>query len=159
MRRKDRQITNPEKMEAILQQAACCRLGLVDSGNAYIVPMNFGFVKENGRLSLYFHSSPKGKKIDLILQNGRATFEVESGCGLKEGSQACEYSYHYQSVIGSGPIALLTDEADKLHALRCVTSHYAPGKILEINPKMLPVVVGIRLDVEEWTAKAYQPQA
>ena len=43
MRRRDREITDREKMLEIVAECDCCRLGLVDNGEAYIVPMNFGF--------------------------------------------------------------------------------------------------------------------
>jgi hypothetical protein len=156
MRRRDRQVTDPDQIEAILRSAQCCRLGLVDDGLAYIVPMSFGAAREDGRLCLYFHSAPKGKKIELIERKGIASFEAEASCGLKKGKKACEFSYWYQSVIGHGTVKILRDEQEKLRALRCVMEHYTGKADWEIYDKMLPVVVGIRLEIEEITAKAYQ---
>ena len=158
MRRKDKQITNPEIIDEIFQNAECCRLGLVDNDIAYIVPMSFGFVKENGKLCLYFHSSPKGRKIDLMQQNGKASFEIDTNYSLKAGSQACEFSCYYRSVTGHGSVTVLTDEQDKLRALRCVMAHYTQREDWEFLPKMLPLVVGIRLEIEEMTAKGNLPQ-
>jgi len=158
MRRKDRQVTDPQKIETIFQNAECCRLGFVDDGAAYIVPLSFGFVKENNAYTLYFHGAPKGKKIDLITKTGEASFEIEANCRLKQGTQACTFSYYYQSVIGRGKIRILTDEQETLRALKCVTRHYTHEADMDINPKMLAVTVGIRLDIEEMTAKEYQPQ-
>ena len=159
MRRKDKQITDPKIIDEIFQNAECCRLGFVDNGIAYIVPMSYGFVKENGSTCLYFHSSPKGRKIDLIQQNGKASFEIEANYRIKPGDQACKYSCYYQSVIGHGTITLLTEEQDKQRALRCVMQHYSQREDWEFLPKMLPLVVGIRLEIEEMTAKGNQPQS
>ena len=40
MRRKDREVTDFSKMIDILKSCDCCRLGLVDGNEAYIVSMN-----------------------------------------------------------------------------------------------------------------------
>ena len=157
MRRRDRQITDPGQIEQILRSAVCCRLGLIDDGFAYIVPMNFGVAKENGKLCLYFHSAPKGRKIELIEQQGKASFEADVNCMLKPGDTACEFSCYYQSVAGRGSISILRGDEEKLRALACVMEQYTGRADWEILPKMLPVVVGIRLEIEEITAKAYQP--
>lgn len=159
MRRRDRQVNDPQQMEAILQKAQCLRLGLVDNGLAYIVPMSFGVARENGKLCLYFHSAPKGRKIDLIEAAGKASFEADIDCDIREGRQACEFSCWYQSVIGHGTVSILRGEQEKIKALRCVMEHYTGKPDWEIHEKMLSVVVGIRLEVDEITAKANRPPA
>ena len=65
MRRRDREITDREKMLEIVAECDCCRLGLVDNGEAYIVPMNFGFEDAGSALTLYFHCAAEGRKLDL----------------------------------------------------------------------------------------------
>ncbi len=157
MRRKDRQINDPDQIETILRSAECCRLGLVDDGLAYIVPMSFGVAREGDTLCLYFHSAPKGRKIELIEKAGMATFEADAKYAVKPGAKACEFSCYYQSVIGHGRIAVLRDDREKLRALRCVMEHYTGKEDWEILDKMLPVVVGIRLEIEAMTAKANRP--
>ena len=55
MRRKEREVTDYNKMIEMLKSCDCCRIGLVDDKGAYIVPMNFGYEDNNGKLTLYFH--------------------------------------------------------------------------------------------------------
>jgi hypothetical protein len=43
MRRKDEEINDQSKIEAIIRSAGVCRLGLSDNGRPYIVPMSFGY--------------------------------------------------------------------------------------------------------------------
>ena len=43
MRRKDREITDFNKMLDIMEACDCCRIGLADKSEAYIVPLNFGY--------------------------------------------------------------------------------------------------------------------
>lgn len=47
-------------MLEIVAECDCCRLGLVDNGKAYIVPMNFGFEDAGSALTLYFHCAAEG---------------------------------------------------------------------------------------------------
>ena len=75
MRRKEREVTDYNKMIEILKSCDCCRIGLVDDKGAYIVPMNFGYEDNNGKLTLYFHGATEGKKIDLINNQPEISFE------------------------------------------------------------------------------------
>ncbi len=63
MRRKDRQITDYEKMKEIMKRCDCCRLGFRDGEGVYILPLNFGFKEVNEKIVLYFHSATEGKKL------------------------------------------------------------------------------------------------
>lgn len=47
MRRKDREVTDEAKIDEIISRCNCCRIGFNDSGEVYIVPLNFGFVKRD----------------------------------------------------------------------------------------------------------------
>ena len=58
MRRKDREITDRAEIEAILNEAMVCRIGLADGGEPYVVPLSFGY--EDG--SVYIHSAPEASK-------------------------------------------------------------------------------------------------
>ena len=77
MRRRDREITDREKMLEIVAECDCCRLGLVDNGEAYIVPMNFGFEDAGSALTLYFHCAAEGRKLDLIGSGADVSFEMD----------------------------------------------------------------------------------
>ena len=52
MRRKDREITDPEQIRAILGRARVLHLGLYDGEYPYVVPMHYGFTFEDGKLTL-----------------------------------------------------------------------------------------------------------
>ena len=54
MRRKDREVTDDGTIDEIIRSAHCLRLGLVDNGIAYIVPMSFGFENREGKRIFYF---------------------------------------------------------------------------------------------------------
>ena len=88
MRRKEREVTDYNKMIEMLKSCDCCRIGLVDDKGAYIVPMNFGYEDNNGKLTLYFHGATEGKKIDLINNQPEISFETGT-LKLKDLIKSC----------------------------------------------------------------------
>ena len=120
MRRKDRAVTDPAKINEIMSRCHVCRLGLRDGKRVYVVPLNFGFLEREGKQFLYFHGAGEGRKADLIRQTGYACFEMDTGYRLQGGEQACDYTAAFQSVIGEGTIAVVEDPAEKEAGLNAV---------------------------------------
>ncbi|MFR6041635.1 MAG: pyridoxamine 5'-phosphate oxidase family protein, partial [Dysosmobacter welbionis] len=83
MRRKDRAVTDPAKIRAVLAECQVCRLGLRDGDRVYVVPLNFGLAEREGKQFLYFHGAKEGRKADLIRQGGCACFEMDTGYRLQ----------------------------------------------------------------------------
>ena len=59
MRRRDREVTELNEIIHILDSGKVLHLGLVDQGKPYIVPMNYGYAFEDGKLVFYVHSALK----------------------------------------------------------------------------------------------------
>ncbi len=155
MRRKDRQVTDPEKIRQIIESCHCCRLGLCDHGKAYIVPLDFGFTEQNGRYTLYFHSAREGRKIDLIRESGWASFEMDTGHELVSDEIACEYTARFQCVMGGGPVTLAQTAEEKRAGLTALMEHAAGPGPWTFDEAMVDAVAVIRLDVEELTCKVH----
>ena len=117
MRRQDREVTDPEKISAVIDACTHCRLGFCDQGRAYIVPVNFGHAVENGQHVFYFHGAPEGRKIDLIRETGWAGIEMDEGYQLHRAETACGHTAAFRSIIGGGPIVILEDSEEKRRAL------------------------------------------
>ena len=156
MRRRDREITDPEKMLAIVEACDCCRLGFVEDAGAYIVPMNFGYEVQNGTLVLYFHSAWEGKKQELLQTQKTVSFEMDTGHRLVEGSAACTYSYLYQSVMGHGVLQTLDPVEETRHALGMILAHYAPEREHTFPEAAVRNVSVFRLEVTDWSCKAHE---
>ena len=149
MRRKELEVTDPERIEAILRDADVVRLGLCRDGRPYVVPVAFGY--EKGRL--YFHSAPEGTKLDIIAANPRVCFEADIDRELVTGEEPCRWSFHYRSVVGFGTAAAVRDPAEKRRGLELLMAHYGgPGG--EIPDEMVYSVEIVRVDVESVTGKA-----
>ncbi len=59
MRRKDREITDIDKIETIIASARYMHLGMFDGEFPYIVPLHYGYQMENGKLTFYVHCAKK----------------------------------------------------------------------------------------------------
>ena len=63
--RREREVTDINEIIGILDRAKIVHVGMVDEGKPYIVPMNYGYPLEDGRLTFYLHSAVKGDKLEL----------------------------------------------------------------------------------------------
>ncbi len=158
MRRKDREITDLEDILSIIRKCDVCRLALFDEEYPYIVPLNFGFSYEEGRLKLYFHGAREGKKLTLIARNPKAAFEMDCSHQLVTGEKACDYSMDYESVCGNGTIAVLEPDRAE-YALRLLMKQYTDLPLLEFDPRHLKAVAVWELSVEQITGKRRRPMA
>lgn len=155
MRRKEREIKDFEKMMAILKACDCCRIGLVDGDEAYIVPMNFGYEVVDNKLTLYFHCAKEGRKIDLIPNQKSVTFEMDTKHTLTSGDIACAYSFLYQCVMGKGTMEILNETDTKIYGLQKVMAHYTEKENWEFMPSLLDRTYVLKLTVTEWSCKEH----
>ncbi|MCL1906117.1 MAG: pyridoxamine 5'-phosphate oxidase family protein [Clostridiales bacterium] len=154
MRRKDREITDKEGLLAILQDCAVCRLGLSVENRPYVVPLNFGYSwKEHEPLRLFFHSAPKGTKLDMLSKNDLACFEMDCGHQLLGQGSACGYSFAYASIIGWGRVTLLTETEEKRRALSKIMERQAGPGSYTFGEKELAQVAVLCLTAQEITGK------
>jgi len=121
MRKKEQEITNRSEIDGIIRESKICRLALCDGDKPYIVPVNFGY-KNN---SLYIHSAPEGKKIDIIKKNPNICFEFDLLHEIVEADKACNWSIRYKSVIGYGLAYLVENNEDKIDALKILMNQYS----------------------------------
>ena len=69
MRRKDREITDIDKIETIIASARYMHLGMFDGEFPYIVPLHYGYQMEKGKLTFYVHCAKKGHKLECLKEN------------------------------------------------------------------------------------------
>ena len=156
MRRKDREVTDTQKIREIFSQCTCCRLGFQDGEKVYVVPLHVGYVQREGRHVLYFHGAKEGRKLELIRKNGYAGFEMDTGYQLRPGSAACEYTAAFQSLIGDGAVTVVEDPAEKELGLTAIMRQ-STGQESWIFPKAaLDAVCVFRLDVETVSCKEHR---
>lgn len=149
MRRLDKQITDQNIITEILEQAELCRLGLVENGEAYIVPVNYAY--ENG--VIYIHSAHEGRKMDIIRNNNLVTFEVEGFHEIVKAPHACGWTTRYRSVMGRGTISISNDYPTKQKALDLIMRKYGADIELVYDPKILDRMLILELRIDNITGK------
>ncbi len=152
MRRKDREITDRQEIDAILQRAEVCHLALADQDVPYIVTMNYGY-RPGPRPALFLHCAAQGKKLDIIRRNNLACFQVSLGHKLIETQVRCNCGMQYQSVVGLGRIRVLTDYEEKIEGLNCLVRHYHGQDRPRYTPAYVNATVVLRLDIEALSGK------
>lgn len=152
VRRKDREITDLNRMAEILQAGEAASVAFGGEG-PYVIPMNYGFAYENGKFTLYFHGAQKGEKIDRIKADPRAAFTAYANNRVYgKGDEGSSYTSSFDSVCGRGRIRFLEGE-EKRTGLAALMAHYAPGREFAFPEKMLAVTCVMALEVEEITGK------
>lgn len=155
MRKAEREIADFEEIVRLADRCDTLRLGLVDGGEAYVVPVSFGYEVFDGALVLYFHGAAEGRKRDLIEKHPRVCVEgdlchefVDNG----HGGVTCDY----ESFIGYGNAERLSGgEAER--GLQLLLEHCgAPAK--HCGPEVMAVTAVYRIAVDEIAGKRRFPR-
>lgn len=108
--------------EELLTSARIGRLGCVDNGEPYVVPISYYF--EDG--SVYSHSLP-GRKVDILRAHPRACLQVDD----------IENDFNWRSAIAYGDYEEIHEPAERNAILR---------KLLSRFPLLTPVESTMALD-------------
>ena len=152
MTKRERQVTDPEQILHILDTGKVVHLGLSVNDEPYVVPMNYGYTMEEGKLTLYLHSAVRGKKLDMIQANSKVFFEIDCDRMPFEGRVPCQYGMVYSSIMGRGTAILVEDVEAKKQAMTILMKTQT-GKDFSFNDRLVSIVTVIRIDVSEYTAK------
>jgi nitroimidazol reductase NimA-like FMN-containing flavoprotein (pyridoxamine 5'-phosphate oxidase superfamily) len=149
MRRLDKQITDKQVIEEILLQSDICRLGLVDQDEAYIVPVNYAYADN----VIYIHSAHAGRKMELLKQNNRVSFEIELHHEVVKSDIPCNWTAKYRSVMGKGTITISNDPDAKKRGMDLIMRKYGADMELNYNEKVLARMTILLLEIESLTGK------
>jgi uncharacterized protein len=149
MRRKDREIHDPDLIHSILANNTVCRIAITDIEAPYIVPLNYGYSGNQ----LYFHSAPEGRKIELLKKNKFVCFEIEEQVEVIEGEKACDYTTHYRSVIGYGSVDLVSDFQEVKEGLDIIMRQHGRVERNEYNEKYRGKILILKLRIVRISCK------
>ena len=152
MTKRERQVTDPQQIREILDTAQVVHLGLCVDNEPYVVPMNYGYTMEEGKLTLYLHSAVRGKKLDMIRSNPKVFFEMDCDRKPFEGNLPCQYGLSYSSLMGRGTAAIVEDVEEKKKAMSILMKTQT-DKDFSFEDRLVSIVTVIRIDAAEYTAK------
>jgi uncharacterized protein len=147
MRRKDKEITEREVIDSIIQRSLVCRIALCDDGVPYIVPLCFGY---DGS-SLYFHGAGEGRKIGILRKNSQVCFEFDIDTEVVRGDKSCNFSMRYRSVVGEGRASFVEEQAAKRQALEVIMKQYDDDGVLEDGD--LSKIIVFKVDIARMSGK------
>jgi nitroimidazol reductase NimA-like FMN-containing flavoprotein (pyridoxamine 5'-phosphate oxidase superfamily) len=152
MRKKEREITAIDEIEAIIGRCDVCRIALTDENIPYIVTMNFGY-SGGSQKRLFFHSAREGRKIDIIRKNNHVCFEMDTDHDLKSGREACDFSMKYSSVVGWGDIFIVIDDEERREGLDSIMKHYSNRAEFTYKQDVFDKTTILRLEIKTMTGK------
>ena len=141
-----------QEIISILDKAKVLHLGLVDGDEPYVVPMNYGYTMEDGKMTVYLHGALQGRKLDVMRVNPKVFFELDCDIVPFEGKTACNYGITYASVMGRGIAEIVEDVEEKCQAMT-VLMRSQTGKEFTFNEKLVSIVGVIRIRISDYTAK------
>ncbi|MBU0986996.1 MAG: pyridoxamine 5'-phosphate oxidase family protein [Proteobacteria bacterium] len=148
MRRSDKEITDKKVIDDIISRSKVCKLAMCASNQPYLVPLCFGY-KDN---TLYFHSAPEGKKIDILKKNPNVCFEFEILTQVIQSARACKWGMKYRSVIGYGQASFITEQDLKRLAFDIIMNHYT-DESFSYDEASLKTAIIIKVEIKSMTGK------
>ncbi|MBN1533643.1 MAG: pyridoxamine 5'-phosphate oxidase family protein [Spirochaetes bacterium] len=121
MRRRDKQVLETQWIDEVLTRAQVVRIAMAAGDEPYLVPMHFAH--RDG--TVYLHSAPQGKKIDMLRANPRVHIEATVDIEAVAGDKPCSFGTRYRSVMASGSARLLEGREEKREALELISEKYA----------------------------------
>lgn len=150
--RREREITDLQEILGILDRAKIVHVGMIDGDMPYVVPMNYGYTMETGKLTLYLHGATRGRKLDVLRANPKVFIEIDTDIVPFEGEAACQHGVCYSSVMGEGTAELVEDVEGKKEGLKILMKTQT-GKDFDFVDKMVGGVTVIKIHVSDFTAK------
>ncbi|MET9468188.1 pyridoxamine 5'-phosphate oxidase family protein [Streptomyces sp. NPDC006544] len=139
------------ELDAVLDAAFMCHLGVVVDGHPMVVPTVYG---SDGR-HLYFHGSVASRSL-VASPGATVCVTVTHVDGLVLARSVFEHGVNYRSAMIYGVPRLVTDAREKLEGLRCLTEQAAPGQwdyARQPNAKEMAATALLCLSLEEASVK------
>jgi uncharacterized protein len=112
-------------IDAILDEALICHLGITDhDGQPIVTPTLHA---RSGDL-IYLHGSNASRTLKRLDEGARACLTVSLVDGIVLARSAMHHSVNYRSVMLFGQARRVTDSQQKLTALETVIEHVLPGR-------------------------------
>ena len=161
MRQSKRQVTDKATICAMLDAIDTIHVAMHDEPFPYVVPLNFGFDYEydeaTGKLTLWFHSAPRGRKLDAIraAAGGRlpVAFTMQTDCEVVAGRTTCNWGEAFKSIVGNGTASLVEDLDECRHGLQTLMAQQAHMPNVEFTDAQVRSVTVWKIESDYFTTK------
>lgn len=155
MRRKDREVTDFNKIVEIINRCEVIRLGLNDGEFPYIVPVNFSFEadKAEKKICFYIHGAMAGRKYELLLKNKKCSFEMDRQLKIDYLYDCKDITTRYECVMGTALVEEIADCDKEKIMQEKVLSRWEEAKTFDWNHEALNRCAMFKITVETISAK------
>ena len=120
-----------------------------EDGTPYGLPLSLARADEK---TFYFHCAHEGEKIDCLLKNPVVSLSAVSQCSPRYEAEKNNFTEYYRSAIALGRAERVTDENEKILALRLLCerflSHYMDHFEEAIN-RSLDITTVVKITLTE----------
>jgi nitroimidazol reductase NimA-like FMN-containing flavoprotein (pyridoxamine 5'-phosphate oxidase superfamily) len=151
-RKKNRAVTDRSVLHAVLDAGLICHLGVVRDGFPLVLPTGYG---RDGD-TLYLHGSTGAASLRTAAQDLDVCVTVTLLDGIVYARSVNNHSMNYRSAVILGQAKPVVDVEAKMHGLKVLTDHLAPGSwehAREVNTKEFAAVSVLALDLAEASVK------
>ena len=137
---------------AILDEGLICHVGFVDKGQPFVIPTIHARLGDK----LYIHGSAASRMLRTAREGIPVCITVTLVDGLVLARSAFHHSVNYRSVVVLGTAQEVTEEQEKLIALRAIVEHVVPNRweeVREPTAQELKATIVLQLPLEEVSAK------
>lgn len=92
-------------------------------GSAYCVPLSLACTSDD---VWYFHCAPEGDKLDAIASHPEVCLSAVTRCQPTVGPKDGTFTLQFSSAIAFGKAELVTDNEEKIKALRAISQRFLP---------------------------------
>ncbi|WP_073486093.1 pyridoxamine 5'-phosphate oxidase family protein [Streptoalloteichus hindustanus] len=145
-------MTDRSALHDVLDAGLVCHLGVVVDGSPLVLPTGYG---RDGD-TLYLHGSTGARSLRAAADGVDVCVNVTVLDGVVYARSVFHHSMNYRSAVVHGRATLVTDDDEKLHGLRVLTEHLAPGSWGHArlpNRKELAATAVLALDLTEAAVK------
>ena len=151
IRRRDKEITDPEQMKKILKTTNYVTLAMVKDGEPYLVSLSHAY--NEAKHCIYIHSASEGKKLEYL----RANPVVWGQAMLDYGYHKGECSHLYASVMFKGRVQFIDDVEEKRGVFKAMILQLEPDpeSIMDETLKStgIPTTIVAKINIEYMSGK------
>jgi nitroimidazol reductase NimA-like FMN-containing flavoprotein (pyridoxamine 5'-phosphate oxidase superfamily) len=151
-RGKNRAVTERQALHDVLDAGLVCHLAVVVDDAPLVLPTGYG--REGN--TLFLHGSTGARTLREAAAGVPVCVAVTLLDGVVYARSVFDHSMNYRAAVIHGTAVPVTDEAEKLHGLRVLTEHLAPGSwehARQPSAKELAATTLLTLDLTEASVK------
>lgn len=153
MRRKDREVTDINKIIEVIDECDILRIGMADGNFPYIVPVNFAYKVEGDEICFYIHGAMAGRKYELLSNNPFCSFEMDIPLEMDCIEELKDVTMRYKSVMGTASVEFLEGEEKQYAIDNIIMARYEATRNFDYNKSAVARTAVAKLKVIGITGK------